>query len=334
MKKLYSILVLFMKTKQLSIILSLLLIFPGIRVTAQEVPEKQQGWEPLPMENTAWIHFYCSLMTDTTYFQLGIKGDTIVNDKVYHKIIGCDHIGFPIEGECFGGIREDGNGKWYYLSFIPTGHGAPWPLELIGHETDNEFLIYDFSLSECDGFLFNGDDYLCGIPKYVFQTEEMVINGESRKIIWFDSNCEEGSHYYAYRWIEGIGNNQGLLYSLQILPTNGCQFHLVEILQDGEIMYTDPEFEGIDYNSINEPGLNAVSLYPNPITISGTLDFSRTDKAETLLIMSSDGRIVKREDVTNLSSFTLRKEDLGTGVFIYKLIGKQMNTVTGKICIY
>lgn len=291
----------------------------------------QDIWEPLPMENTAWIHYYRSLMTDTTYFQLGIKGDTLVNDKVYHKIIACNHIGFPIEGDCFGGIREDGNGKWYYLSFYDVD---TWPLYLLGEGTDTEYLIYDFSLSECDMFPYDGDEYLLEFNEAVFEIEDNVIDGSIRKTLWFDVNCEGGEHYYGHNWIEGIGSNQGLLYTIQINPLDASQYHLVQILQNGQIFYTDPEFEGIDYNSINKQFLYPVSLYPNPITESGTLDFGGTDQVESLLILSLDGRIVKKANVKGLSSIVISKEELGSGIYLYKLSGKNMNTITGKISVY
>ena len=315
------------------VLLLLLLAVAGL-VKAQNFHDKEQIWESLPLENTAWVHFYQSMMTDSMYFQLGIKGDTIVNDMVYHKLIDCTHIGFPIEGECFGGIRNDGEGKYYFLSFT-INHPEPWPLQLICEEsgTDTEYLIYDFSLSECDVFPYDGDEYLADYPESVFEIEEIMINGNMRKTLWFDDDCENGEHYHDHNWIEGIGSNQGLLYSIQLIPMNGSQYHLVEILQDGEAVYTDPEFEGVDYTWIQETYLSPVSLYPNPITETGVLDFSKAEGVENLVIMALDGRIVKSENIKGLSSVIMKKEELGVGLFIYLLSGKRNNIITGKICI-
>ena len=74
-----------------------------------------------PLENTAWVQFYRSMYEDSTYYQLGVKGDTLVNETTYKKVINCAHLGYPIEGECFGGIREDADGKCYFMSFVPEG---------------------------------------------------------------------------------------------------------------------------------------------------------------------------------------------------------------------
>ena len=104
--------------------------------------------ENFPLENTAWVQFYRSMYEDSTYYQLGIKGDTVVNEMAYKKVINCAHLGYPIDGECFGGIREDGDGKCYFMSFVDAIF-APWPLHY-DCEANTEYPLYDFSLSVCD----------------------------------------------------------------------------------------------------------------------------------------------------------------------------------------
>ena len=217
--------------------------------------------ESLPLENTAWVHFFQSLMTDSTYFQLGIKGDTVVNGKSYKKVFYCSHFGFPIEGKCFGGIRQD-NDQYYFISLYSEYDYVPWPLELNVHQ-NTEYLIYDFSLSECDRFPTIGDVD----PEFVFLKEEEEISGSMKQVFWFDyEDCEAGYHNYDYRWTEGVGCNYGLLYSLQVGVWNGSYFRLVELLQDGERVFLDLDFAGIDYTSAQEVHETNVTLYPNPIT--------------------------------------------------------------------
>ena len=72
--------------------------------------------------------------------------------------------------------------------------------------------------------------------------DEIEINGSMRRRLWFDSNCEEGNHPYDWNWIEGIGSNFGLLYSIQAFPLDGSSYHLGEVYQDGELIYSDPYF--------------------------------------------------------------------------------------------
>ena len=191
--------------------------------------------ENFPLENTAWVQFYRSMYEDSTYYQLGIKGDTVVNEMAYKKVINCAHLGYPIEGECFGGIREDEDGKCYFMSFVDAIF-APWPLHY-DCEANTEYPLYDFSLSVCDVFQTIGLT-----PHVVFDTAEMQLNGSTRKVLWFDNNCDNGN-YYDYQWIEGIGSTHSLLYPIQYEPDNGPEYRLVEVWQDEELLYKNPHFE-------------------------------------------------------------------------------------------
>ena len=191
--------------------------------------------ENFPLENTAWVQFYRSMYEDSTYYQLGIKGDTVVNETAYKKVINCAHLGYPIEGECFGGIREDGDGKCYFMSFVDAIY-APWPLHY-DCEANTEYPLYDFSLSVCDVFQTIGLT-----PHVVFDTAEMELNGSTRKVLWFDTNCDNGNSYYC-QWIEGIGSTHSLLYPIQDEPDNGPEYRLVEVWQDEQLLYRNPHFE-------------------------------------------------------------------------------------------
>ena len=191
--------------------------------------------ENFPLENTAWVQFYRSMYEDSTYYQLGIKGDTVVNEMAYKKVINCAHLGYPIDGECFGGIREDGDGKCYFMSFVDAIF-APWPLHY-DCEANTEYPLYDFSLSVCDVFQTIGLT-----PHVVFDTAEMELNGSMRKVLWFGNNCDNGNSYYC-QWIEGIGSTHSLLYPIQDEPDNGPEYRLVEVWQDEELLYRNPHFE-------------------------------------------------------------------------------------------
>ena len=197
------------------------------------------------VDNTRWAIYYQNLYLDwAPYIQIGIKGDTIVDGTTYHKVIKCTSYGNVIDGDCFGGIRVEADGKWYFRLF--SEENVPQYLYL-DMEPNTERLLYDFSLSECDRFYFEGDLY--ENPEYwmsVFDIDEIEINGSMRRRLWFDSNCEEGDHPYDWNWIEGIGCNFGLLYSIQAFPLDGSAYHLGEVYQDGELIYRDPYF-------INEP---------------------------------------------------------------------------------
>jgi hypothetical protein len=195
--------------------------------------------EDFPYDNMRWAIYYRNLYLDwAPYIQIGIKGDTIVDGTTYHKVIKCTSFGTVIDGDCFGGIRVETDGKWYFRLF--SEENVPQYLYL-DMEPNTERLIYDFSLSVCDGFEYEGQYWMS-----VFDIDEIGINGSMRNRFWFDSNCEEGDHPHDWNWIEGIGSNYGLLYAIQAFPLDGSAYHLGEVYQDGELIYRDPYF-------INEP---------------------------------------------------------------------------------
>ena len=309
-----------MKTNIKTKVLLFILLMAGGAAKAQNAN--------LPLENTAWVHFFKSAYHDSTYYQVGIKGDTAVNDVVYHKVIDCPNLGFPIEGRCFGGIRQDGNGKCYFMCFE---NQDPYFGEImLLAEEGVEYPIYDFNLSECDSFPF-----FVEYSKVVFQIDQTEINGSVRKVFRFGHDCEDND-YHDDRWIEGIGSYQGLFYPIQALPLLiGAQYRLVEVLQDGERFYIAPEFENTDYTAIPESDSfeDKVSLYPNPIVNYGILDFSQLSSVERLDIISVDGRIIKSVNVKGLSSYEINKKDFGSGMFIFVLSDKNSNIVKGKIFI-
>ncbi len=252
-----------------------------------------------PLENTAWVQFYRSMYEDSTYYQLGIKGDTLVNETTYKKVINCAHLGYPIEGECFGGIREDADGKCYFMSFVPAGIYAPWPLHYYC-EVNTEYPLYDFSLSVCDVFQTDG-----GTPA------EMQLNGSTRKVLWFDNNCDNGN-YYDYQWIEGVGSTHSLLYPIQWEPDNGPEYRLVEVWQDEELLYKNPHF--LDYFPLvqadnNRQKWNVVYLasmnYPNDY-------FTETQSIrDNITLDGVDYKLVWKEDVYDSKKIAgaVREED-------------------------
>ncbi len=220
--------------------------------------------EDFPYDNMRWAIYYRNLYLDwAPYIQIGIKGDTIVDGTTYHKVIKCTSFGTVIDGDCFGGIRVETDGKWYFRLF--SEENVPQYLYL-DMEPNTERLIYDFSLSVCDGFEYEGQYWMS-----VFDIDEIGINGSMRNRFWFDSNCEEGDHPHDWNWIEGIGSNYGLLYAIQAFPLDGSAYHLGEVYQDGELIYSDPYFhdyvpmikEGNQRQKWNVVCISANQNYPN-----------------------------------------------------------------------
>ena len=253
--------------------------------------------EDFPYDNMRWAIYYRNLYLDwAPYIQIGIKGDTIVDGTTYHKVIKCTSFGTVIDGDCFGGIRVETDGKWYFRLF--SEENVPQYLYL-DMEPNTERLIYDFSLSVCDGFEYEGQYWMS-----VFDIDEIGINGSMRNRFWFDSNCEEGDHPHDWNWIEGIGSNYGLLYAIQAFPLDGSAYHLGEVYQDGEIIYSDPYFhdyvpmikEGNQRQKWNVVYIGVTPNYPNDYhtEIQSIRDNINLDGVDYKLVWTEDVYDFKR----------------------------------------
>ena len=271
-------------------------------------------WDNLATENRAWVQMFRSDYHDTTYYQLGIKGDTTVDGMEYKKLIECSQLGFPIEGQCVGGIRTDGDGKYYFV-LLPPSLPAIGRMEICIENQAGEVLLYDFSLSEWDDWEVPcpeaGNDVVVGV-------DEEAFGGVTRKVLRFD----EG-----YRWIEGVGCDEGLMFpvSLAVL-LSGVSYRTVEVLQDGESIYKDPDFEGVDYNSINEqlnPG-RVVSIFPNPTRKAVTVSNLKVAEAN---VYDAQGQLLKTVRSTNEISL----EGLPQGVYTLRIADEKGFVVTRKV---
>ena len=259
-------------------VLFLLLLAVAGLAKAQHPLGQKYDWDDLATENRAWVQMYRSDYQDTIYYQLGIKGDTLVNGLEYKKLIECRHLGFPIEGRCVGCIRTDGNGKFYFISFSDD-IGCMYICTY-----NQEVLLYDFSLSVWDEW----QDPCYTYHYTVSEVGEEEFCGIMRKVIVMDWDPYS-------RWIGGIGSNDGLLYPVHVeIPLCGIAHRTVEVFQDGRSIYRNPEFEGINYTEVSEwhETENGLSLYPNPTKDLLQLHYSHDVVPAKIELYDLQGRLV------------------------------------------
>jgi hypothetical protein len=266
-------------------VLFLLLVMLAGMAKAQHPFGREYDWDDLATENRAWVQMYRSDYQDTIYYQLGIKGDTLVNGLEYKKLIECSHLGLPIEGQCVGGIRKDGDGKYYFVSLPPF---LPEIGCLFICPDDQEVLLYDFSLSVWDEWQ---DPCYTSHYDIVSEVGEEEFCGIMRKVIVMNWDP------YA-QWIGGIGSNEGLLYPIYVeIPLSGIAHRTVEVFQDGRSIYKNPEFEGIDYTEVSEwhEAENVLSLYPNPAKEQLLIQFSPDVQPKQIELYDLQGRLVRTQ---------------------------------------
>ena len=305
--------------RQKALLLSLLLVAMGL-AKAQNFLYREYEWDNLATENRIWVQMYASYYDDSTYYQFGIKGDTTFNGKSYKKLISCSHLGYPIEGQCVGGLCTNEGGKVYWVSFLNED-------EL----KDIEVLLYDFSLPVCGRFYYEsyslyhwgslGEDDL----DYVFETDILDFNGTMRKVLWFDSHdCVVINDFKDEYWIEGIGCIEGLFHPLWVQPYNGAISRLVEVFQDGESIFKHPMYANIDYTGFEEQLPQNITLSPNPTTGIVRID---GEKATEIQVLNALGQLVKTVQNTN----EVNLHGLPQGIYLMRVTLEGGKTFSDKV---
>ncbi len=87
----------------------------------------------------------------------------------------------------------------------------------------------------------------------------------------------------------------------------------------------------------NEPGFNyTINVYPNPFSISTAISFNTPTGSEPLsfVVFDATGKEARRIDNITYSEVIFSREELSSGIYIYKLLNKTNSVVaTGKLIV-
>ncbi len=273
-----------------------------------------QIYHPFPDSNAVWSEFHHAPiyggLTSFSYRNILSNKDTIINTKTYHQLF------YSLIDTVFsnnqtisynGGFRE----KDKQIYYIPK-------------DSLHEYLIYDFSLGVGDtiNYTYSAFSGYYGFGVFdslkVSSIDSVLINdGTFRKRINFSAWTNGGYPIllsYA-QWIEGIGNNMGLLCPIPKIPTNGTDNQLVCCKNNDMICYYNNSFQQcFGFNTdINENKLkDDIKIFPNPthdiITIEGTALKSYT-------IIDMLGRKYKEAEFADASQNSIYVGDLPKGMY-------------------
>lgn len=229
--------------------------------------------------------------------------DTIIDGKSYKKLYSFTEREFDIETATFVcGIRENEN-KQVFVAY----HNRP------------EFMLYDFSLTEGDSILADGEYELYF---NVTNVDTLVFNGVERREITL-----QFYNYAWVTWIEGIGNIEGLLmdwrsYTMAMDPMPNVRLRCYEYNE--ECLYSDFSFnESIDdcytplYTGLEENQIqNNISLYPNPTKERVYINTSIPIKKIT--ISNLLGQEIKNYNTSQVKS-SIDISELNKGIYFVKI---------------
>jgi len=307
-----------LKNSRSAVIIQILLAF-GYLATAQDYQ-----YVAFPDSNAVWSEYYWSSDGPAVYNKYALfNEDTLINGIAYHKLYQTtDKSEITRENSvCIGGIREDDHKRVLVNS----------TLFLV--DIEKEIMLYDFSKNEGDTIFqeYNNDsittvftaDYLV-----VEDVDTIIIHNTLRKVFSFENN--EWS-----RWIEGIGNVQGLIFPSGDLTTGGENSELICMHQNDTLMYFNESYESCVPQFVIDGAAilpnNDIQVYPNPVT-SGVINFENID-FETLELLSVNGKLLKQENVKGVSFLEMNVTDFTPGIYFYRLQTKGLVPTFGKLII-
>ena len=235
-----------MKTHVYKLVIGLLL---GINLHAQE-------YEYIPLVKPG-IQIWTTTAATEGYrhynkFAL-TEEDTLIEGDTYKKLYWFqDSIFNPLIAECIGGLRENFQKQVFY-----KGKGG------YNYEEWVNGLICDFSLSVGDTFTLNPYDYYVK----VIAIDTVEINNILRKEISIGGNFEGSQE--VFKFIEGIGNNLGLLFdNIMSFITGGGSGKLLCYEHNGDLQYMADDITNCNNPYVGLSNIlaedNPISLYPNP----------------------------------------------------------------------
>lgn len=232
--------------------------------------------------------------------------DTIINGENYKKIYSFTEREFDIETATFVcGIRENENKQVFVASY----------------HNQQEFLLYDFSLTEGDSILAESNGEY-DLYFNVTDIDTIDYNGVERRKITL-----QFYNYAWVTWIEGIGNIEGLLmdwrsYTMAMDPIPNVRLRCYEYNE--ECLYSDfsfdesiydcytPLYTGLEENQIQ----NNISLYPNPTKERVYINTSIPIKKITISNLLGQ-EIQKYNNLETTSSINI--SGLNEGVYFVKI---------------
>jgi hypothetical protein len=280
-----------------------------------------------PTGNAIWSEYYVSEEQPSPpwfyyyYDKIAMTGeDTTISGKIYKKLYLFNDSVFNINNATYlGGIREE-NKKIYYLGDTIRSVPPIWG-------SLQETLLYDFNLNIGDTLHqitycnFFGDFPVANI-------DTILIGNIPRRRIEF-----AGSYS---RWVEGIGNLEGLLFPIVHSVTKAGQpsGSIICFKVNDTIVYFNNQFP--ECMPLNVPAKSAVLsnivISPNPATNSLTLNIENVQLSPfTFQLYDMQGRLQLTGKTGNTQT-ELNVATLPRGLYVLKIITEK-EIITKKIVL-
>lgn len=268
-----------------------------------------------------------STMSNETTTRLEVFGDTLIGGQAFSKLVASWEVGYYQIGNCEftssgiggvninryeGAIRTDEN---YQVKFIPDG-----ATEVI--------TLYDFSLSVGDSVLLSEENN----PYYAHLLEiDTIPIGKSYRRRF----TMRGMYGNEDVWIEGIGSLYGLLTpEFRFLEFNSYELSCYE--ENNITLYSSrPVCTRCDIVTRvrSEKSPTELTIYPNPIVDESIIRLPRRSTSVIVKVYDLFGREKYNRSCIDPDNITLKKQDIGYGLYIIEIIDNNGNRYRDEIII-
>ncbi|MFV0502233.1 MAG: T9SS type A sorting domain-containing protein [Bacteroidales bacterium] len=273
----------------------------GVVITLISLSTTAQDYQYIPLVKPGLQIWTTSATTEgyQHYNKFALtEEDTLIEGDTYKKLYWFqDSVFNPLTAECIGGLRENSQKQVFYKGKLDN-NGEYW----------FNIMFYDFSLTVGDKINSISD----GLQFKVSKIDTININGTMRKKFYIVGSVEGSPDTDVIgTWIEGIGNEKGLLYDMLRMLTGYKYSYLRCYEHNGELQYMANDitncgnpFVGLDDISLDD---NSITIYPNPT--NSEVNISSENIINSIEIYNSLGQRVyysvvnSMEKVIDISSF-------------------------------
>ncbi len=278
---------------------------------------------PFPTGDAVWSEYYRSEEQQSPpwfyyyYDKIAMTGeDTTINEKIYKKLYLFNDTVFNIHNATYlGGLREQNKKIYYYGDTIRS---------LKPIYAFQEILLYDFNLTIGDTLHPDSNTYSNFLGYFIVKNIDTIIIGNvPRRRITFNGS-------YA-RWVEGVGDLEGLLFPISGIVTKSGQplGDLICFKQNDTIVYFNNNYS--ECMPLNVPAKTAASeniiISPNPATSYLSLNTYNFQLLPfTFQLYDVQGSLQREGKITGTQA-EINVSDLPRGLYVLKIItDKQMIT--------
>ncbi|MCK4747890.1 MAG: T9SS type A sorting domain-containing protein, partial [Bacteroidales bacterium] len=135
-------------------------------------------------------------------------------------------------------------------------------------------------------------------------------------------------------WIEGIGNERGLLYYSGDRPFDGTYSDLICCKINDTLAFLHTDYSDcFDFNTSipKEKEITGPGVYPNPVIDESLLDLSHT--FDILEIYNYNGSMIMQSHVSGMDYYTINSSQFSPGIYLYRIISSKGKFRSGRFII-